>query len=55
MDDLASTELEPGESSSVMMQSGLGRLNVESGGGCNPLRISGKKINTALFVDRFVY
>ena len=43
MDDLASIELEPGESSSVMMQSGLGRLNVESGGGCNPLRISGKK------------
>ena len=55
MNDLASVDLEPGESSSVVMQSGLGKLKVESGGGCNPLRISGKKFNTALFVDRFVY
>ena len=56
MDDLASIELEPGESSSVMMQSGLGRLNVESGGGNNPLRISGKKNLTQLFLltDSFI-
>ena len=56
MDDLASVDLEPGESSSVVMQSGLGKLNVESGGGCNPLRISGKKKLTQLFLltDSFI-
>ena len=42
MNDLASVNSEPGESSSVEMQNGLGKFNVESGGGYNPLRISGK-------------